>query len=86
MHQAARSGDVQAVRLKLQNPDVLMNIDELDGNGMSALHYAARFNHHEIVVMLVRDGKASQSELWKASKITRSNTLCNTPKLQLLFA
>ena len=33
-------------------------VNELDENGMSPLHYAARFNHHQVVRMLVEDGRA----------------------------
>lgn len=35
-----------------------MGIDELDDNGLSALHYAARFNHYDAVMLLVKEGKA----------------------------
>ena len=42
----------------LRDPGVLKRINDLNEDGMSALHYAARFNNYEIVKLLVEDGKA----------------------------
>ena len=53
--QAARNGLTGALR-DLINDGV--NVDDLDENGVSPLHYAARFNHYEAVELLVKKGNA----------------------------
>ena len=40
--------------------DIRENIDEWDDNGLSALHYAARFNNYSSVVVLVEEGKGGE--------------------------
>ena len=56
--QYARNNDVEGVKAMLRDPGVLKRINDLNEDGMSALHYAARFNNYEIVKLLVEDGKA----------------------------
>ena len=44
----------------LHDPDVVKHVDELNDEGVSALHLAARFNHLQIVKLLVDMGKAGR--------------------------
>ena len=44
----------------LQDEEERQSVDDLDDNGMSALHYAARFNYINTVVLLVEEGKAGR--------------------------
>ena len=59
--QFARNNDVEGVNRMLSDSDVLRRVDELSEDGMSALHYAARFNHFHVVQLLVEYGKAGAS-------------------------
>ena len=48
----------------LHDPDVVKHVDELNDEGVSALHLAARFNHLQIVKLLVDMGKAGIHTLY----------------------
>ena len=39
----------------MRQPEVQRRVDELSEDGLSALHYAARFNHLEMVQLLVEE-------------------------------
>ena len=54
IHDAARSGDLETVTALLEaDPELL---DARDDNGMTALHWAARGVHAEVVIFLVKRG------------------------------
>ena len=53
MFQCARNGYTEEVRTLLKDPHVLADINNVDEEHQAALHYAARYNHYEIVKLLV---------------------------------
>ena len=55
----------------LSDSDVLRRVDELSEDGMSALHYAARFNHFHVVQLLVEYGKAGASYPFNTARQVR---------------
>ncbi|KAI0224832.1 ANK_REP_REGION domain-containing protein [Lamellibrachia satsuma] len=61
LYQFARFGDVEELRSLLENPRRRRNVNERDADGESALHYAARFDQYEAVVLLVETGNADVS-------------------------
>ena len=49
---------MEELRTLLENPRKRRKVNELDADGASALHYAARFDQYEAVVLLVEMGQA----------------------------
>ncbi len=56
----ARNGDKDTLQQLLQDTHVRRHVNDLDENGISALHYGAKAGNFEIVRMLVKDGDASK--------------------------
>lgn len=54
--QCARNGYVDAAKRLLQDEKVLRDINNDDEEGLTPLHYAARYNHFAIVQLLVQNG------------------------------
>ncbi|XP_033635280.1 transient receptor potential cation channel subfamily A member 1 homolog isoform X2 [Asterias rubens] len=56
IHQAARDGEVETMRRYLEQigSNKRRRVNKLDENNLSALHYAARYNHIEIVKLLIK--------------------------------
>jgi ankyrin repeat protein len=52
---AAKVGDINKVK-ELINSNGTADINELDGNGMAALHWASSFGHVEIATLLISNG------------------------------
>ena len=42
----------------LRDPEVVDHVNDLDEDGMAAMHYAARANHFEAVALLIKQGNA----------------------------
>ena len=60
--QCARDGNPDNMRRLLEvTSNVKKKVNQHDDEGLSALHYAARYNHYPIVVMLISAG-ASESD------------------------
>ena len=61
-HQAARDGNCAIIEEKISNEFTgkrkkrISALNELDGNRMSPLHYAAKYGHHLAAKMLVQYG------------------------------
>lgn len=55
LHQCARNGYTEEVRTLLKDPQVLADINNVDEEHQAALHYAARYNHYEIVRLLIEN-------------------------------
>ncbi|RWS26051.1 eye-specific diacylglycerol kinase-like protein, partial [Leptotrombidium deliense] len=79
---AAKRGDLQRIKALLEEGYSLLAIDE---NGMTALHYAAKYGFDEMVQLLVReehsiidipDCEEGQTALHKAAKHGRRKTCC----------
>lgn len=49
------------LRRLLREPEVVKTVNDLDENGMSALHYAARNNSFEAVALLLKQGNAGRT-------------------------
>ena len=58
VEQSARTGDAEDLKLLLRRKRVRRSVDCLNGQGMGALHLAARYNHLQAVRVLVEKGKA----------------------------
>ncbi len=61
LHQAAREGSADAIRLKLnqcesEGQDILRVIDAKDSDGLAALHHAAKWNRKEATMLLLDKG------------------------------
>ena len=54
LHQLARDGDTEAIRLWL--PKHMHSINELDEKKLTPLHYAARYSNIEVMKILVENG------------------------------
>ena len=53
--QCARNGYVEETRKLLEDPQVQADINNVDEEHQAALHYAARYNHYEIVKLLIEN-------------------------------
>ncbi|CAJ0959324.1 unnamed protein product, partial [Mesorhabditis belari] len=51
VHQYARDGNLDGLRKMLQEHEVLLNLKDTDG--LTALHYAARYRNYDVVKMLL---------------------------------
>ena len=51
--QCARNGYTEEITTLLKDPQVLADINNVDEEHQAALHYAARYNHYDIVKLLV---------------------------------
>ncbi|KAI0226874.1 hypothetical protein LSAT2_022671 [Lamellibrachia satsuma] len=57
LHQCARDGNADTMRRLLEvTVNVKKKVNQHDDEGLSSLHYAARYNHYPIVVMLISAG------------------------------
>ena len=58
--QYARTGDVRGLERLLADREVQSTVNQLDDNGLSALHYAARFNQFQAAKLLLEKGRACE--------------------------
>lgn len=57
LHQCARDGNADTMRKLLEvTVNAKKKVNQHDEEGLSALHYAARYNHYAVVVMLIAAG------------------------------
>lgn len=92
LHQCARDGDAESMRRLLASltGNVKKKINSHDDEDLSALHYAARYNHHPIVKMLVEAGARTDdvdkdggtplhfAARYKRMRLSQINTETNT--------
>ena len=53
LHQAVITGDIKTVRVMVEDRIIADNLDCVDLFGMTPLHYAAKFDHKHIALLLL---------------------------------
>ncbi|XP_022100689.1 transient receptor potential cation channel subfamily A member 1 homolog [Acanthaster planci] len=83
IHQAARDGATELMSRYLEQigSNKRRRVNKLDENNLSALHYAARYNHEEIVKLLIKHhadpqckGEDNTTPMHHAARCKRSST------------
>jgi len=72
--QAARDGLLEAVRLNLDDSRTQLN--DIDEEGYTALHYAARYNRLEVVEVLVKAGTGLSVALVRPPPVHQRHRMC----------
>ncbi|XP_075241022.1 transient receptor potential cation channel subfamily A member 1 homolog isoform X2 [Convolutriloba macropyga] len=60
IYQVCRTGDVNALQALLKRKPILKSINVLDNYDLSALHYAAKYNHYQCARLLIARGASAR--------------------------